>query len=222
VERSRQELRDAEVDFRRQIRDALAKNGADLDGELPNEPRENLFAIRGHLARANAVLDAENKVRRAAEQADGTARALEALAAWINGAALETGPGRDPRPLLEALNRSDAEIDDTRSLESEALAALPPDVSTPEAQFPALKKNLIVRIRRVPASAAPRGTVRYRQEVWGIEGTRQGASQVKRTIAFIDIEPKTGSQISAGREARYYRIGPGDTLENIYDEFAAQ
>ena len=50
----------------------------------------------------------------------------------------------------------------------------------------------------------------------------QGTRQVKRTIAFVDIEPNTGTQISSGLQSKYYRIGPGDTLEGIYDENAAQ
>ena len=148
--RSREEVHDAVRYFQMQIREALARNDAlltmqnkpALDDELPNELRENLFDIRGRLAGTTAVLDAENKVRRAVERATGGARILEALIAWVNGSALEReSPAGDSRALLETLNRSDTEIDLTRSLEREALAALPPDASGPEAQLPALRRS---------------------------------------------------------------------------------
>jgi len=45
---------------------------------------------------------------------------------------------------------------------------------------------------------------------------------VKRTVDSIDIEPKTGNQVRAGREVKYYPVGAADSLESIYDENAAQ
>jgi hypothetical protein len=232
ADRSRQELQAAIADFQRHIRDSLARNdsllaGRDqlpLDDELSNELRARLFAIRGRLAGAPAILDAENNVRRAVERAAGNVRTLEALVAWVNGNALESDtPPPDPQAISEALNRSDDTIHWTRSIEQQALAMLPPDVSTTsEAQFPALKKGLIVRIRRQAGSAAAGATVKCRQEVWGFSASVRGAREVKRTIVFIDIEPKSNSQIPAGREVKYYRIDPGEALEEIYDENAAQ
>jgi hypothetical protein len=123
---------------------------------------------------------------------------------------------------MEAVNRSDAEIGATRSGERDAFAALPPDVSRPEAQFPAFMKDVIVRMRTVGSSAEHGGTVRCRQEVWRLEVSTRAARQVKRSIAVIDIESKTGNQIRVGTEVRYYRVGAGDTLESVYDENAAQ
>jgi hypothetical protein len=195
-----------------------------LDDELPNELRTRLFAIRGRLAGATAILDAENDVRRAVERASGNVRTLEALVAWVNGNVLERDtPPPDSRALLEALNRSDDTIHWTRSLEQQALATLPPDVSTTsEGQFPALEKDVIVRIRRQEGSAEASGTVKCRQEIWGFAASVRGAREVKRTIIFIDIEPKSGRQIPAGREVKYYRIDAGEALEEIYDQNAAQ
>jgi hypothetical protein len=122
--------------------------------------------------------------------------------------------------LLELRSRSDAGIYLTRSLQREALAAMPPDLPMPEAVLPALKKDVIVRIRRLGGSAD--GTVRLRQEVWRIDASAQGVRQVKRTIVVVEIDSKSGSQIPTGREVKYYQLDVGDTLEGIYDENAAQ
>jgi hypothetical protein len=45
---------------------------------------------------------------------------------------------------------------------------------------------------------------------------------VKRTIVVVEIESKSGSQIPIGREVKYYQLDVGETLEEIYDENAAQ
>lgn len=231
AEHSRAELEEAVLEFRRQIRDALAGNDAlllaqeklALDGELPKDLREKLFAIRGHLGGATAMLDSENKVRRALERAASKVRDLEALTAWVEGNAFERAAlARDSRALLEAQKRSDNEVHSIRSLEREALAALPPDLPMPEAQLPALKKDFIVRIRRVGPSSGTSGIVRYRQEVWRIEGSVPGNRQVTRAIVLVDIDSKSGSQIPAAGELKSYPIESGDTLEEIYDENAAQ
>jgi hypothetical protein len=228
---AREELGDTLLNYEMQIHEALARsdtllaeqNQAALDDGLPNSLRENLFAIRGHLARAAVVLDAEAKVRRSLGQAIATAAALEALAAWVSGTALEREtPAGDSRDLLEALNRADTEIDLTRSLERKVTATLPPDASKPEEQFPALKKEVIVRMRGA-GSAADRGeTLRCRQEIGRIASSPRGGRQVERTITSIDIELKTGNQTRTGRQVKYYRVGVGDSLESIYDENAAQ
>jgi hypothetical protein len=80
-------------------------------------------------------------------------------------------------------------------------------------------KDVIVRIR---GSAAPPGIVRCRQEVWRLAGWVKRDRQVKRTVVFVDIGSNTGSQIPTAREVRYYRAGPEDILEGIYDQYAAQ
>jgi hypothetical protein len=92
----------------------------------------------------------------------------------------------------------------------------------PEVQLPALMRDVIVRIRRIPGSTGSVGTVRSREEVWQVESLIRGARQVKRTIVLIDTELKTGNQIPAAREVKYYRIGEDEALEQIYDENAAQ
>lgn len=220
---SREELDDAVVSFKTRLREALARSDASLDDELPDNFRQTLFAIRGHLGRSEAILNSENEVRRAVDRAAQKADALEALAAWANGTALEREtPEGDSRALLEALNRSDTEIASTRSAARDALKALPPDVSRPDAQFPAFMKDVIVRMRGTHSPAAPDGTVRCRQEVWRLEGSVKNMRRVKRTIDVVDIERKTGIQTRASREMKYYPAGPGETLEGVFDENAAQ
>lgn len=230
---AREALNDAVASYKKEIREALAQNDASLaaqdqpalDDELPDGVRENLFAIRAHLAGTASILAAENAVRRGVERVTGRLATLDAMVAWVNGNALEQeSPGRgDTRALLEALNRSDSELYLTRSLEREALAALPPDGAGPEARFPSLMKDVIVRIRGVrDGSTGPAGTVRCRQEVWRMAGWIKSERQVKRTIVLVDIGKKTASQIPAAREVRYYRAGPEDILEAVYDEYAAQ
>jgi hypothetical protein len=220
---SREELDDAVVSFKTRLREALARSDASLDDELPDNFRQTLFAIRGHLGRSEAILNSENEVRRAVDRAAQKADALEALAAWANGTALEREtPEGDSRALLEALNRSDTEIASTRSAARDALKALPPDVSRPDAQFPAFMNDVIVRMRGTHSPAAPDGTVRCRQEVWRLEGSVKNMRRVKRTIDVVDIERKTGIQTRASREMKYYPAGPGETLEGVFDENAAQ
>lgn len=231
AERARKELSDAVLDFRQQIRDNLTRNDAllaaqdklALDDEMPNDLRENLFAIRGHLAGAADVLDPENRVRMAVARASARARELEAMAAWVSGQALtEDGPVSDSRALAEAESRSDSLIHAIRSLERDALTALPPDLPLPEAQLPALRKDLIVRLRWLGGSAAAGETAKYKQEIWRPEGTTAGGRQVKRTIVFLEIDAKSGSQTTTGKEVKYYPFDACDTLEEIYDQNAAQ
>jgi hypothetical protein len=231
VGRSREELNAALMDLKRQIRIGVARNDAlltaqnklSLDDDLPNGLREYLFLIRSRLAGTPAIQEAENKIRLAMEQSARNVSMLEVQVALFNGNALEQeGPSGDARALLEELNRSDTEIDATRTLQQQGRAALTPDVSVPEVQLPALMRDVIVRIRRIRGSAGSVGTVRSEQEIWQVESLIRGARQVKRTIVVIDTEPNTGNQIPAAREAKYYRIGADEALEQIYDENAAQ
>jgi hypothetical protein len=46
--------------------------------------------------------------------------------------------------------------------------------------------------------------------------------QVTRTIILVVIDSKSGSQIPASRELKSYPVEAGDSLEEIYDENAAQ
>ena len=168
VEQAREELQVAAIDFKRQIREALARNGAllaahnrfGLDDELANDVRENLFAIRGLLAGVTTVLGPEDKVRRAVERADRSVRELEALTAFVNANTLgREGPTKDSRALVKAQTQSDTEIRAIRSLEREAIAALPPDLPMPEAQLPALRKDMIA-IARASSRSRGRETLR--------------------------------------------------------------
>jgi len=224
--RSRAELESAVLSFKTQIREALARSDAlaarqtksELDDDLPKAIRESLFAIRGHQARTPVVIDPENAVRAAIEETAGKVSSLEALGAFAEAGALEReGPAGDSRALLEALNRADTEMAAARSLQRDALAALPPDVSRSDAQFPAFMKDLIVRLR---GSQSPAGSVKCRQEVWRLEASDKGR-RVRRSIALIDTDPKTGDQLRAGGDVKYYPVGAGDTLESIFDEYAA-
>jgi hypothetical protein len=71
------------------------------------------------------------------------------------------------------------------------------------------------------------GTAIGRQEVWRLEGARTngpipGGREVQRTIVFVDIDATSGSQISTARKVKTYPIDNGESLEEIYDENAAQ
>jgi hypothetical protein len=50
----------------------------------------------------------------------------------------------------------------------------------------------------------------------------RGVREVKRTIVFIDIDPQRGTQLPISREVKYYELETGETLEEIYDQNAAQ
>jgi hypothetical protein len=82
-------------------------------------------------------------------------------------------------------------------------------------------KDLIVRMRGAPPAAGQPSMVRCRQEVWRLEASPQGSRRVRRTIALIDIDRKTGEQVRAGGEVKYYSLGAGETLEGIFDENSA-
>ena len=84
--RSREEIRKSVQDFKSAIRRGLARNESTLDTGLPEDIRERLFAIRGHIAGAAEVLDPEKRVREAVRAANQSIRKLEPLAAWANRA----------------------------------------------------------------------------------------------------------------------------------------
>jgi len=231
VETARENLHDAVLGFKRRIREAMTanddllatQNKLALDDDLPNDLRENLFAIRGHLARSTHLIEAENRVRGAAEQAGMDTRTLEALVAWVNGNALEQeGPAQDSRALIEVLHRADSGIDVTRALESEALSALPPTAAGHEAQFPAFRNNMIVRLRGVGTPTDPNAPIHCRQEIWRIATSSRGTREVRRTITVIELHPASGYQIPVSRDVKYYPIAADEVLEEVFDENAAQ
>ena len=232
VERSRDEVQAAIRDFRSAIRDALLHddrmremtNELLLDGGLSPRVREALYAIREHLAGAEPIVNLEKRVRSAVARADASVRALQPLAAWANRKewAVSTDPTADKWEQL--FDQSDREIDLLRSAEATALAALPPNPANAEDKFPPLEKDLVIRIRSLPYPTGAKSdpAIRYLQEVWRRESRIQGSSEVRRTATVMLIDPKTGLQTRAASNTRYYPMGPGDLLEEVFEEFASQ
>jgi hypothetical protein len=184
--------------------------------------RQALFAIRAHLARVPAVIESESDVRRTIAHAEMTVLELEPLAAWSNRAA-KPAASETPSPAdwAQLLDRSDWEIDSVRNAETEALRALPPDSSLAEDQFPALDKNVIIRIRRKQSKNPQDTSVHCLQEVWRMEGGILGLREVRRIVSLILIDPETGSQTRVGGGTRFYKASAGDLLEDIFDEYAS-
>ena len=224
LESAGRDLQKALSGFRARTADALGRNEPLAgENELPAWLQQKLFAIRAHLAGVTQAMEAEHEVRAAIERADRSLRELEARTAFVNANLLETeGVTRASRALLDVESRADMGIVSISALEKEALEALPPDLAAPEVQLPALGKNVILRIRRLGASPAGGGTIRFRQEVWNLEAPQQGPRQVKRSIVHLDIDPKQGRQTLVSADVKFYPIDPGELLEEIYDENAAQ
>ena len=219
VARSRETIRAAAQGFKTGIREALARQDQlhaaagepVMDSGLPDGMRQTLFAIRAHIAGVPAILQLENNVRQAISRAGAAVRNLEPLAAWSNRTTA------DPDRLL---GRSDREIDSVRTAETEALSLLPQDTSMGEARFPALAKNVIVRIRRTHSRNPQDKSVRCLQELWWMEGGL-GTREVRRAVNLILIEPRTGNQTRVGAGMTSYKASPEDLLEEIFDEYAA-
>ena len=191
VARSRDAIRAAAQDFNAKIRQALAQqdrmhtamNEPLVDSGLPDGMRQTLFAIRAHLARVPAVFDSEANVRLSVVKAEMAVRDLEPLAAWSNG------PSRSS-DWAQLLERSDREIDSTRAAETETLITLPPDSSRGEDSFPAIERNVIVRIRRAPSRARDTA-VRCLQEIWRMESGMTGTREVRRSVSASGITAGT-------------------------------
>jgi hypothetical protein len=135
------------------------------------------------------------------------------LAAWANRKS-----GAD---WVQLLDRSDWEIDSTRNAETEALRTLPPDSARAEDQFPALDKNVIIRIRNPHSKNPGDKTVRCLQEVWRMETGPIGTREVSRIVSLILVDPRTGNQTRVGGASKIYKASPEDILEEIFDEYAA-
>jgi hypothetical protein len=226
VARNREAVRAAAQTFRNRIGEALAQQDRlnasvkepAVDSGLPDGMRQRLYAIRAHMARVPAVLESENTVRNAISQAESSVRDLEPLAAWSNRIS------NAPPDWAQLLDRSDWEIDSVRNAETEALRALPPDSSRAEEQFPALDKNVIIRMRRLHSKNPADGSdtsVHCLQEIWRMEIRLNGTREVRRIVSLILIDPRTGNQTHAGGATRYYKASDGDILEEIFDEYAA-
>ena len=230
VAKSREEIGAAVDDFRIAIRGALNRNESELDAGLPDELREKLFAIRGHVAGTASVLMPEERVWHALQKAAERIGMLEPLAAWANRVTSDTS-------LFTTLSesawgrlqeRSDDEIDLTQAARREARALLPPDSPAGTANFPALYNNTVARILRRRSRDEPGGAIGVLQDLilqdlWSLEPGRQGAARrVRRTAALISIDLETGRQTVVGSNAKYYAAAPDDTVEEVFGRYAAQ
>ena len=226
------EIRGAADGYRKAIRDSLARstqsnaqrngpaNEPPLDVDLPESLRETLFAIRGHLARAHNVLDAEGRVWNSIEEARRTVGDLEQVVAWANRI-----PDAKPARTTEwnwLLERADREIDLERTTEDQAVVLLPPQTSQAEEQFPALGRDLIVRIQRLPSRDSTETLMRCRQEIWRLESRGvHNSREIQRTATMVVVDPDSGEQILTGSRTERYAAAPHEELEEIYDEYAA-
>ncbi len=218
---SRAAIRVAADDFRNVVHTSIAhyeqRRSATrepmMDAGLSDALRETLFAIRAGVAGVPAIHEAESSVWQAIEEAERAIVNLEPLAAWANvSGALEWE---------QILRQGDREIALVRAAEAEVVASLPPDTSQPEAQFPALQKDIIVRIRRPSSQKSLPGQVRCLQEIWRMERTMPGLHEVRRTVTLVSVDPRTGDQSPLAATTKYYRAAPETLLEEIYDENAA-
>jgi hypothetical protein len=220
---AREQIQAAVHDFQNAIRKSLVRNESALDAGLPDELREKLFAIRGHLAGAEPVLEAETKVRDAIEQAAESFKKLEPLAAWANRVipdqSLSTTISASEWESLQ--ERSDNEIASTQAVSREARGLLPPDIRDASAKFPPFQKDVVVRMFRRHAWNNSTTEVRHLQEIWHLE-TGGGKRRVRRTAALISIDLETGSQKVVAAETRYYPAGPDETVDEIFDQYGAQ
>lgn len=217
---AREALRAAATGYLNGVRDALSRQDRDsgspkqprVDYGLPDELRVKLFAIRAHIARVPEILGLEEAVRGAVSAAEAAIRDMEPLAALANRGALDRA---------FVLDRSDLAVDSVRSAEAEALRFLPPDSTRSEDTFPAMGRNMIVRIRQAPTRTPQGNAVKCVQEIWQLNGGALGDREVRRVVSLILIDPRTGNQTHAGTATRYYKAAPEDVLEEIYDEYAA-
>jgi hypothetical protein len=221
VTRARGAVRRAALDFNTLVRGALAQQDRlrastsqpSIDSGLPDGMRQTLFAIRAHLSRVPAVFESEADARLAIVKAEMAVRDLEPLAAWANRL-----PGEY---WAQVLDRSDREIDAVRAAETETLINLPPDTAREEESFPALERNVIIRIRRISSHGGRNSAVRCLQEVWRMESRMPGTREVRRSVSLILVDPRTGNQTTAGSGTAFYKAAPENLLEEIFDEYAA-
>lgn len=220
LSKSRLAVTAAAHQFAQVVETALAHNdqhGA-TDGGLPDSFRAALFAIRGHLARVPGILAAENEVRHATETAESNTVEVERLAAWANRVPADSREAAEWDALQQ---RAEREIDLLRTDEAAASASLPPDSLEGEARFPAFYKNTIVRLRRLASKDSRDGLVRFVQEIWQPAKSMPELRGVQRTAVLVTVDPKTGVQTIAGAKTTYYSAAPGDPIEQVFDEHAA-
>jgi hypothetical protein len=65
--------------------------------------------------------------------------------------------------------------------------------------------------------------IRFIQEIWGWQFSPVGGSpEVRRTVALIQIDSRTGDQIRIGDATKYYTAGADATLEDIFERYGGQ
>jgi hypothetical protein len=223
VANSREQIRAAVSNFKDTIRAVRIQSESALDVGLPDELRETLFAIRGHMAGAAPVLEPEERVWDALREGAASIRKLEPLGAWANQAT----PDQDASAALPSAEwqrlqeRFEDEIDLTRTATEEARAALPPRTPDATANFGALQKGLVVHIYRPLHPKDASGSVQFLQEIWRLD-TRGLSRQVRRTSALISIDSKTGRQALVDSGTTIYKANPGESVESIYEQYGGQ
>lgn len=225
VAHARDAIHAAADKYRNGVREALLRQDRKheaarvpaVDSDLPEEMRQKLFAIRAQIAHVAPMLQLEDAVRRSVSEADEAIRALEPLAAWLNRPVQRAAPEQ-----TAMIDRADREVDSVRDAEDGALSMLPPDTSKAEENYPAMQRNLIVRIRRRVSRNGENTSVRCLQEIWRMESGMLGDREVRRSVSLIAIDPKTGNQTRIGSATKYYKAAPEDVLEEVFDEYAAQ
>jgi hypothetical protein len=226
VTASREAISAAAREFGKFVRESLTRhdsraaedgNGA-LDSGLADGLRENLFAIRAHVAGVPFVLEAEGRVRQAIEDAAFHIGNLERQVAWANRIPTDDS---DSAKWDRILQQSDREIDLVHRTEAQVLAYLPPDSRHTQDKFPALQKDMIVRIRRLSPWNMRAGSVRLLQEIWCMENKMQGIRAVRRTATSVLVDQLTGDQTVVGFKTKYYDVAQGVVLEEIFDEHGA-
>ena len=214
---ARQRYRNAlETGLARSDRRLQERKDDGLDTGLPADARVQLYAIRGHLLHATAILEAEKNLREDMRAAEKSVDELKRVAAWANRSALE-----EPSPVTPAADwdrlqsRADDAIYTSRKVIESTLAALPPDLSDRNAKFPELSKNFIVHMVGVRASMAP-GMAIW-QEIWDLGVPASGQRRVRQEIDIIVIDPATGDQMRLSHQAKFYPAERDESLVDAYE-----
>jgi hypothetical protein len=205
----------------RQTRDGEAVPDFGQDQRL----RQKLFAIRAQMARVPWILDARAKLQTVIDDLAQSVRNLESLASWGNRATPnhEYQLARISLSDWETLQKqSEDQLDMAFLARKEAANILPPDFSVPEAKFPALRDDSIIRIQRQPAGALSVPALRCLQEIWNFQSVSANTRHARRVVSLIDVNPKSGVQAELKRVVVDYDAGPNELLEAIFDRYAAQ
>jgi hypothetical protein len=185
-----------------------------LDAGLPEETRMRLYAIRGRLLRASAVLEAENTLQEEMRKTEKRIEDLKGLAAWANRATPEDSSAVLPAAVWDRLQtKADDAIYVSRKSNASALAALPPNSTDTQAKFAALFRDGIVHMVSVRTSTESDRALW--QEVWTWEPS--GPRRIRQGIEMIVVDPATGDQIRLSRQTRYYVADRNESLVDAYE-----